>query len=372
VYPEARWSPLSPAQAGFRHPEFGQEVARCRPTPSTFWGEQHAAEDVAGVLTRGGYLVQTWGRWEDHCYQTASVGKAFTLALLGLASEKLGLDPDEPVWHTWTGSGQLSHPHKHMDNGRHHRITWRHLAAHEAGFAIESAYHWRRREIPAEPWIQANWTGDVLYDMCALRPPGQRYYSSANYVRLGQALTALWEADLKQVLDRELFGRMGIAADRWRWLSLAEVRGMRGLYPAAPGYAEYADPPFEIGGHPVRGGPGWVCMTAADLARFGLLVACGGQWRGERLLGGEWLISKSGGNCSTVVGDRTTFVAGARVATAGLPDFLWVPDFCEYRFPAALLAAGITPGPGSQSAGKAEDGSGFACLASAGGQRLNP
>jgi len=345
VYPEDDWPILAPAQAGFRQPDFDRIVAAHEPRPSTFWGERHAPGDFGAALTRGGYLVQTWGRADDYRYQTASVGKAFARAALGLAVEKLGLNPDEPVGRTWTGAGQLSHPHKHLDYGLHCDITWRHLVDHEAGFGIENACHWREGHLPNEDWIRAKWAGDPIFDMYALRPPGQRYYSSAGYVRLGQALTALWDMDLKDLLDRELFSKMGLPADRWQWFSLAEVRAMRDLYPATPGYAEYVDPPFEINGHVVRGAPGWVVMSALDLCRFGLLVATGGIWQGERLLGSEWLISKSGGNYSTVVGDTVSLVAGARVATENLPDFLWVPDFVAYRFPEDLIDPEVVPGP---------------------------
>jgi CubicO group peptidase (beta-lactamase class C family) len=337
TFPNADWVEATPEQAGFRQPELDRLLAQYDPSPSTFWGERHPPEDFGAVLTRGGYLVQAWGRAHDYRHQTASVGKAFTLALLGLAVEKLGLDPGEAVWRTWTGAGQMSHPHKLMDSEHHRAITWRQLADHEAGFAIESAYHWRQGLLPAEPWIRERWSGDPDHDMYALRPPGTRYYSSANYARLGQALTALFAEDLKAVLDRELLGLIGVPPDRWHWMSLAEAHAATGLYPDCPGYAEYADQPHAIGGMPVRGGPGWVCMAAADLARFGLLVATGGVWEGERLLGAEWLASKSGGNWSTVVGDRHSFVAGARVATENLPGFLWVPDFVEYRFPDELL-----------------------------------
>ncbi len=338
TYPNERWPVATPEEAGFRQPEFDQLLARYEPHPSTFWGERHAPGDFGAVLTRGGYMVKTWGRAHDYRYQTASVGKAFTLALLGLAVERLGLDPDEPVRHTWTGAGQMSHPHKQMDATTQHGITWRHLAEHTAGYAIENAAHWRRGLLPEEPWIRRAWSGDPDFDMYALRPPGVRFYSSANYVRLGQALTALFAEDLKAVLDRQLLGPIGIPPDPWEWLTLAQAHAAVDLYPEAPGYGQYADLPHEIGARPVRGGPGWVCMSAADLARFGLLVATGGLWKGQRLLGSEWLISKSGGNGSTIVGDRQTFIAGARVATENLPGFLWVPDFTEYRFPPELLA----------------------------------
>lgn len=347
VYPDDEWRVLSPREAGFRQPEFDEILENHHPQPTTFWGERHAPDEFAGVLTRGGYLVHEWGRTKDFKAQTASVGKAFAVALLGLAVEKLKLNPDEPVCRTWTGAGEFSHSHKNFDNPAHKQISWRHLAEHTAGFAIESGYHWRSGEIPAEGWIHEKWTGNPMHDMVSLRAPGQRFYSSAGYVRLGQALTALWGCDLKSVLDRELLGKIGIRPENWHWMTLQEVYENYDLYPAAPGYSHYADAPYKIHGHVVRGAPGWVCMTAQDLARFGLLVASSGQWAGEILLDSRWLISKSGGNDSTVLGDRKSFVAGARIATSGLPDFLWINDFQEYSFPTGLLDPSVTPAPQS-------------------------
>jgi len=345
VFPDAEWLTLTPEDAGFRGLEWKKAVGACRPAPTNFWGERHAPEDFAAVLTRGGYLVQSWGRAKDYKYQSASVGKAFTHALVGLAVEKLKLNIDEPVCRTWTGAGEFSHAHKHFDNELHRDLTWRHLLEHRAGFAIESGHSWRSGEFPDLPWIREKWSGNPIYDMYSFRQnSNERFYSSGGYVRLGQALTALWGMDIKTVLDREILGKIGIAPDNWYWMSLQEAYQGTDIYPAAPGYGHYADPPYFINGSIVRGGPGWVCMSAEDLARYGLLVATQGIWKGEQLLGGQWLISKSGGNDSTMIGDRITFVAGARIATQSLPDFLWVNDFEEYRFPEHLIDPHVVPG----------------------------
>jgi CubicO group peptidase (beta-lactamase class C family) len=348
VYPESDWLTTTPEAAGFWQPEFDDATRSYEPAPTTFWGERHGLQDFAAVLTRGGYLVKSWGRTKDYKHQTASVGKAFTWALLGLAVEKLRLNADEPVYCTWTGVGEFSHAHKYLDNEQHRDITWRHLAEHTAGFAVESGYNWRTGEIPDLPWIQQKWTGNPTYDMYALRAPGEQYYSSAGYVRLGQALTALWGMDIKKVLDQELLSKIGIKAENWHWMALEKVYAAYDIYPATPGYGHYVDPPFHIRGSIVRGGPGWVCMSAEDLARFGLLIATGGVWKGEQLLSSEWLISKSGGNESTVIGDRRYFISGSRVATTGLPDFLWVPDFQEYQFPDHLIDPLVVPARSSR------------------------
>ncbi len=95
-----------------------------------------------------------------------------------------------------------------------------------------------------------------------------------------------------------------------------------------PGYGDFLDPPYDIDGQVVRGGPGWVVMSAANLARFGHLIATGGAWKGSRLLGEEWLINHGGGNGSKVFGESKDYTALGMVTTAGitmpLPEGLFV------------------------------------------------
>ena len=81
------------------------------------------------------------------------------------------------------------------------------------------------------------------------------------------------------------------------------------FYPAIPDSYTYLDPPYEIEGHPVRSGPGWVVISAFDLARFGHLLAVDGAWRGEQLIDPQWLRGHSGGNKSGVSGESRHFTA---------------------------------------------------------------
>ncbi len=81
-------------------------------------------------------------------------------------------------------------------------------------------------------------------------------YSSGGYWRLSQALTAVWKKDLKQVMDERFFGALGIPPERWDWTPGRKVREDSSLYPQMPGYGLYLDPPYEIDGNVVRGGPG--------------------------------------------------------------------------------------------------------------------
>ena len=332
VYPEEEWIQITPGEAGIDAEKFTELIVNS-PTKRGAWeGEVHDGDNWGSVLSRGGYLVHVWGN-PDYQYQTASLGKAFTWAVLGLAVDENLIDPDEPINRTWTGERQLSHPHKYLNQGHHQKLTWRHLIGakdkyeHYGGFPVTNGYFWRQgssaqskgeagKSVPG--W--AKWTGDPFYDNYSHAEPGTvATYSSGGFWRLSQALTALWQKDIKQVLDEKLFSHMGIPADRWDWTPGKVLHDTEDWYPHMPGYGAFLDPPYEISGHVVRGGPGWVVMSPKDLARFGLLIATGGVWKGKRLISSEWLRSHSGGNGSLVAGDRKTYISIGKVTTVDLP-----------------------------------------------------
>ena len=335
TYPEDDWVQITPEQAGLDPEKWHAFLSALDVRGARFGGEDHSAGKWGTVLTRGGYLLHSWGD-RHYAYQTASTGKAFIWALLGLAVEDGLIELDQPIGLSWTGHGELSHTHKWLDRGHHRNLTWRHLAGtrfgsgHHGGFPIELGNRWQQKQtgledadvVPGVPsW--ATWTGDPFYDLYAHAEPGtEEFYSSAGYWRLGQALTAVFERDLKDVLQERLFSKIGIGAERWEWLTGREVKDQRDLYPTIPDSYTYLDPPYEIAGSAVRSGPGWVIITASDLARFGHLVATEGIWRGERLISREWVRGHGGGNESGVSAESTYFTAIAVVTTIGLhPDF---------------------------------------------------
>ncbi len=343
TYPGERWEAISPTEAGLDPGKF-QDWLDAHPIgPGTWEGESHGEGEWGCVLTRGGYLIHTWGN-PDYRYQTASLGKAFTWALVGLSVDAGMIRPDEPIRLTWTGESELSHPHKYLDRGHHRTLTWQHLIGrkdeyeHRGGFPVTNGYFWRQgstaqssrgdpKHASVPDW--AHWTGDPFYDNYAHAPPGSvGMYSSGGLWRLSQALTALWGRDMKAVMDERIFSHLRVPPERWDWTPGRVVHETRDWYPHMPGYGDYLDPPHEIGGHPVRGGPGWVVMSAKDLARFGLLVATRGTWRGERLVSADWVRGHSGGNGSYVGGESVHYTSVGRVTTdAGpgpLPDKLFV------------------------------------------------
>lgn len=313
VFPDQEWRVLSPEEAGIRDLDAWNrwvEATRKSARGASFQGEHHDGDRWGVVVTRAGCIVQTFGD-PDYMYQTASLGKAFTIACLQLAIDEGRIQSgDELIQEHWTGEYELDAPHKYMNQGMHVFLTFDHLRNHQGGFPVTNGWSWKAGKnygTPAPAW--ARWTGDPAYDNYAHAKPGTvgRLYSSGGYWRLAQALTAVWRKDLKQVLDEKIMSHIGIPADRWQWMAGKAVHDDERFYPAMPGYGQFVDAPYEIHGQSVRGGPGWVVMSPRDLARWGLLVATGGQWQGKRLI--SQIQGHAGGNGSTVGGRGAPYFA---------------------------------------------------------------
>ena len=306
VFPGRQWKTLTPEQAGIRDLATWKKwvsATKSRTRGASFQGEDHAGNKWGVAITRGGYLVETFGD-SDYKFQTASLGKAFTIACLQLAiDEGLIKSGDDLVKSHWTGEDQLNAAHKYMNAGHHNLLTFNHLKNHTGAFPITNGWSWqmgRNYGTAAPKW--ANCTRDPDHDNYAHAKPGTvgRTYSSGGYWRLAQSLTAVWKKDLKRLLDERIMGPIGISPDRWEWTAGQVVHDNKNWYPKMPGYGQMLDPPYKIDGQVVRGGPGWVVMSSKDLARWGLLVATGGEWNGKRLI--SRIQGHGGGNGSHVGG----------------------------------------------------------------------
>ena len=331
TFPQEDWATITPEEAGLDADGFSRWLASLDVKGAAFGGEDHKDQQFGTVITRGGYLVHTWGD-RRYRFQTASTGKALSWVLLAFAIEDGLVDPDGLISATWTGEGQLSHPHKYLDQGHHETLTWRHMigfrwgGVHYGGFPFELGVRWHEgrtglEDADAVPGVPewATWTGDPFYDLYSHAEPGSvGLYSSAGFWRLGQALTVLWGRDLKDVIDERLFSKIGIPADGWRWYTGEDVKDQKNFYPTIPDSYTYLDPPYEIDGHPVRSGPGWVEISASDWARFGHLLATQGNWMGEQIIDAQWLRGHGGGNKSGVSGESRHYTAMGMVATDGI------------------------------------------------------
>ena len=330
TFPEDDWVQITVEEAGLDPEKFGAFIAGIECKGASFGGEDHSGNKYGAVITRGGYLVHAWGD-RNYRHQTASVGKAFMWAILGFAVADGRIDPDEPINKYWTGEGELSHPHKYLTEGHHKNLTWRHIVGrkheslHYGGFPIELGIRWREKVTGLEtanltPGIPewSKWSGDPFYDLYSHAEPGTvGLYSSAGFWRLSQALTYVWGDDLKNIIQERLFDLIGIPAERWDWLTGGYVKDQKYLYPTIPDSYTYLDPPYEINGNPVRSGPGWVVISASDLARFAHLNATGGIWEGEQVIDPDWLRGHSGGNKSGTSGESKYFTAMGVVTAAG-------------------------------------------------------
>jgi CubicO group peptidase (beta-lactamase class C family) len=260
VYPAKDWAKKDPEALGF---------------DATALQKLIPAYGIGGVIIRHGYVAASWGN-PDLALQTASMGKAFTGTVLGLAVDAGMVKLDDPVWKTWTGEGQLNHRYKDLNYGEQANITWRDFTTMSAGFPdLEGVFS------PGADMGDQRWN-------YSRRPPGEKFeYSDAGMWRCSQALTSLWGKDIKEVFDQKIFSQIGVPADRWDWMPGQEIHD-DALYPGLPGYGSYLDPPWEINGHAVRGGPGWVVISANDLARFGYLMLRHGRWLDKQLISDAW------------------------------------------------------------------------------------
>jgi CubicO group peptidase (beta-lactamase class C family) len=327
VYPDKEWKVLTAEEAGVRDVAAWNRWVAATTKPAkgaSFQGEDHSGNKWGVAITRGGYLIQTFGD-PDYEYQTASGSKAFVQACLQLAIDK-GLinSGDELIKNYWTGEGELNSKHKYLNEGQHNHLTFNHLKNHMGAFAITNGHSWKLlgKNYGQDRPEWSKCTRDPDYDNYCQAKPGSvsQQYSSGGYWRLAQALTALWDKDLKVVMDEHLFTHMGIAPNDWDWLPGNVVRNKKDLYPNMPDYGLFVDAPYRINGHTVRTGGTGIVMSAKDLARYGLLVATGGEWKGKRLISS--IVAAGGGNGSAARGyhgvmgsrgDVTTTMKGTQV-----------------------------------------------------------
>lgn len=330
TFPDPAWERITPAAAGLDAERWEAYLSQLRRVSSGFPAAGQNTEGRYGaVITRGGYLLAVIGDG-DLMANSASVGKAFNKIALQLAVDRGYIDSaDDLVQQYWTGRGQMSHPFKEMDRGYHAAITFRHLATMRGGFPISNGFQWRAGEHPA--WAQS--TGDPFLDNYAHRIPGKPHYASGGMWRLNQALTAVLGRQLKDFLDEEVLGRMGIAPQSWQWYTGRHLHDVEDFYPEWPGYGLFCDPPYEIDGHDVQGGGGWVVMTPKDLARVGLLVATRGLWQGQRLVSDTELLAGhdgfAGGPC-LMAGDAASGLAIGKIN--------WVATDASLRLSVAEVA----------------------------------
>ena len=130
VYPGGEWQTLTPEEAGITDlAAWSRWLAATtgKAHGGASFGEDHTGNKWGVAITRGGYLIQTFGD-PDYKYQTASVGKTFSIACLQLAVDHGIIESaDDLISKYWTGEGELNAPHKYLNRGHHQTLTFQHL-----------------------------------------------------------------------------------------------------------------------------------------------------------------------------------------------------------------------------------------------------
>jgi hypothetical protein len=256
-----------------------------------------------GVVVKGGKIVAQWGD-PERVDVTFSCSKSYIATCYGLAyDEGLIRDMDEPV------SVSLPEVVEFNNSPRHKTITWRNL--------LELTSEWegelwgktevidRNRVVGIEtranqhlPQQPAREKGEHR----SLRAPGTWYeYNDVRVNLAAYALLELTRNTLPSMLAEDVMNPIG-ASDTWRWHG-------------------YHSSWCEIDGEKVQsvsGGAHWgggMHISSLDHARFGLLMARGGVWEGQRLLSDEWVeMAASSSKCNPDYGGCSRSAAAVCMA----------------------------------------------------------
>ena len=236
-----------------------------KPPYNTVIGPVKPRGGPAGMLLRGGRLVTQWGDI-DRPDMTFSVAKSFLGVLAGLAVDRgLIRSLDDPM-----AGYALDDGFAGTHNGA---ITWRHMLQQTSEW---EGTLWDKpdavdRNRQAGPGAVNTAKGDAR----DLRTPGTHWeYNDVRVNRISLSLMQVFRRPLPEVLDEAIMTPIG--ATGWTWHG-------------------YRNSTVTIGGQAmesVSGGSHWgggFQIPTHALARFGLLIARGGQWNGRQLVPATWI-----------------------------------------------------------------------------------
>jgi CubicO group peptidase (beta-lactamase class C family) len=218
--------------------------------------------EMTGVIVKDGYIVAEWGE-PQRVDMTFSVTKSFVSTTVGLAvKDGLIRSVDEPV-RKYVTTGEFDGP-------LNAKITWDHL--------LRQTSDWEGTLWGKPDWADRPPAGKAVQEYRTRKhnEPGTSYkYNDVRVNLLAYAALQVWRRPLPQVLKERIMDPIG-ASNTWRWHgyenSWVELDGLKMQSVAG-------------GGH--WGGGMWI--TARDQARFGLLTARNGVWKGTALMAPEWI-----------------------------------------------------------------------------------
>ena len=237
------------------------------PTDSAVLGPVRSRGGPNGAIVRHGHFAAEWGS-TSRADMTFSVAKSYLAVLAGVAVDRgLIRHLDDPVRSYALDDG--------FDSPHNRDITWRHL--------LQQTSEWRGTLWGKPDSIDHNrdvGKSELGYAKKgtprALCAPGTLWeYNDVRVNRLSLALVHVFREPLDVVLRREVMDPIG-ASSTWECQpyrnAWGDIDGRR--MPSVPGGSHW-------------GGGLW--MSTRDHARFGLLVARGGQWGDRRIVSEAWI-----------------------------------------------------------------------------------
>jgi CubicO group peptidase (beta-lactamase class C family) len=246
TYPGAAWEVRTPVELGMDEAKLNEARAYAE------------ARFGAGIITRNGYQVASWGQITDR-YPIFSVTKGIGAVLLGVANAKpefnVQLTDKAQTLYPAFGTPPITNTPDEIA-----AITIEQLATHSAGFE-KSRFNPRIETVPGTSFQYsdggANWLADVL--------------------------TFKMNEDMRSVLDREVLQPLGIqlrtAAGQtgdfeWRDINPDVTVNPRGTH---------------IGAIPRREFNSGISANVDAMARIGLLLERDGAWNGVQILSPSYI-----------------------------------------------------------------------------------
>jgi len=286
------WNTIAPAEAGFDAARLDAAVAFAQahdsPWPRSLfypdgryvgnveWNESGPWSEIvgpvrerggpAGLVLKGGRIAAEWGD-TSRTDMTFSIAKSYLSVLAGLAvQDGLISDLDEPVGKSVAGP--------FFESAHNAPITWRHLLQQSSEWQGE--IFGKSDQVDHNRQIGPGADNSRKGQRRALHTPGSFYeYNDVRVNLLGYCLLQRFRRPLPEVLRERIMDPIGASPD-WEWQgyenAFVEIDGQR--MQSVPG-----------GGH----WGGGLFIGARDHARFGLLMARGGQWGGRALLSSDWI-----------------------------------------------------------------------------------
>ena len=216
---------------------------------AAFAGAHEAVPNLrALVVARNGRLVREayfGGMHRDSAFDMRSVTKTVTALLVGIASDRGSLNPDQRM------TDWLQHPSLRAE---HDAIRVRDLLTMTSGIRWSDAEHFT-------PWARSGRPVGFVLDLPVVAAPGRQFmYNTGGSHLLAAIVSSAVGGDALEFAERRLFGPLGIVNKRWPVMQDSVIVGGAAL-----------------------------ALRPRDAARIGQLMLQGGRSGAEQVVSRAWV-----------------------------------------------------------------------------------